>query len=166
MTLRLTFGVLPWTLEDAHLRWHVTCQSPSDKLSLWSRIFLYFVCAQMLGYLLQVSSTSAINRDACDFGAIIFVCGVLTGVRIVFSSTTTNVLCTFPVLRTPVFLFLFYPSRAFLSSSTRGSFLPSATFWTIAVVVVINRCLERAYLVHLVHVLFSSKSSEKRHSSV
>ena len=58
MTLRLTFGVLPWTLEDADLRWHVTCQSPSDKLSLWSRIFLYFVCAQMLGYLLQVSSTS------------------------------------------------------------------------------------------------------------
>ena len=57
MTLRLTFGVLPWTLEDADLRWHVTCQSPIDKLSLWSRIFLYFVCAQMLGYLLQVSST-------------------------------------------------------------------------------------------------------------
>ena len=57
MTLRLTFGVLPWTLEDTDLRWHVSCQSPSDKLSLWSRIFLYFVCAQMLGYLLQVSST-------------------------------------------------------------------------------------------------------------
>ena len=58
MTLRLTFGVLPWTLEDTDIRWHVSCQSPSDKLSLWSRIFLYFVCAQMLGYLLQVSSTS------------------------------------------------------------------------------------------------------------
>ena len=57
MTLRLTFGVLPWTLEDTDLRWHVSCQSPSDKLSLWSRIFLYFVCAQILGSLLQVSST-------------------------------------------------------------------------------------------------------------
>ena len=57
MTLRLTFGVLPWTLEYTDLRWHISCQSPSDKLSLWSRIFLYFVCAQMLGYLLQVSST-------------------------------------------------------------------------------------------------------------
>ena len=57
MTLRLTFGVLRWTLEDTDLRWHVSCQSPSDKLSLWSRIFLYFVCAQILGSLLQVSST-------------------------------------------------------------------------------------------------------------
>ena len=60
MTLCLTFGLLPWTLEDTDLRWHVSCQSPSDKLSLWSRIFLYFVCAQILGYLLQVSSTSII----------------------------------------------------------------------------------------------------------
>ena len=59
MTLCLTFGLLPWTLEDTDLRWYVSCQSPSDKLSLWSRIFLYFVCAQMLGSLLQVSSTSA-----------------------------------------------------------------------------------------------------------
>ena len=57
MTLRLTFGVLSWTLEDTDLRWYVSCQSPSDKLSLWSRIFLYFVCAQILGSLLQVSST-------------------------------------------------------------------------------------------------------------
>ena len=61
MTLRLTFGVLPWTLEDADLQWYVTCQSPSDKLSLWSRIFLYFVCAQMLSYLLQVSSISGVD---------------------------------------------------------------------------------------------------------
>ena len=61
MTLRPTFGVLPWTLEEADLRWHVTCPSPSDKLSLWSRIFLYFVCVQMLGYLLQVSSTLVYN---------------------------------------------------------------------------------------------------------
>ena len=61
MTLRLTFGVLPWTLEDTDLRWHVSCQSPSDKLSLWSRIFLYFVCAQILGYLLQVSSTYSVR---------------------------------------------------------------------------------------------------------
>ena len=36
-------------------------------LSLWSRVFLYFVCAQILGYLLQVSSTYMYN---CDF----FVC--------------------------------------------------------------------------------------------
>ena len=62
MTLRLTFGVLPWTLEDTDLRWHVSCQSPRDKLSLWSRIFLYFVCAQMLGSLLQVSSTYLKNK--------------------------------------------------------------------------------------------------------
>ena len=61
MALRLTFGVLPWTLEDTDLRWHVSCQSPSDKLSLWSRIFLYFVCALILGSLLQVSSTSRSN---------------------------------------------------------------------------------------------------------
>ena len=62
MTLCLTFGLLPWTLEDTDLRWYISSQSPSDKLSLWSRIFLYFVCAQMLGLmlgsLLQVSSTS------------------------------------------------------------------------------------------------------------
>ena len=40
MTLCLTFGLLPWTLEDTDLRWYVSCQSPSDKLSLWSRILL------------------------------------------------------------------------------------------------------------------------------
>ena len=73
MTLRLTFGVLPWTLEDTDLRWYVSCQSPSDKLSLWSRIFLYFVCAQMLGSLLQVSSTyTCILRYYCYL--VMFAC--------------------------------------------------------------------------------------------
>ena len=44
MTLRLIFGVLPWTLEDADLRWHVTCQSPSDIVPLESCLPILCMC--------------------------------------------------------------------------------------------------------------------------
>ena len=86
MTLCLTFGLLPWTLEDTDLRWYVSCQSPSDKLSLWSRIFLYFVCAQILGYLLQVSSTHILITSITKIKPLrcnthTYVCSHLTHTR-------------------------------------------------------------------------------------
>ena len=38
-------------MEETNLQRCISCHSPDGKLPLWSRIFLYFVCAQMFGYI-------------------------------------------------------------------------------------------------------------------
>ena len=44
-------GRWPRTMEETNLQRCISCHSPDGKLPLWGRIFLYFVCAQMFGYI-------------------------------------------------------------------------------------------------------------------